>query len=423
MSKLIYFDAFSGVSGDMTLGALLHAGMPLDYLKAELAKLGIANYRIEMNRVEQHSISGIKLDVILEQPELETHRHLGEILAIIENSALAGRVKDRASRIFRALGEAEAHVHGVPLEQVHFHEVGAVDAIVDIVGACIGFEYFEVAHFYCSALPLGSGFVNTAHGILPVPAPATLQLLANSGAILSPQLTLRNGSQYPARSEMVTPTGAAIISTLCRFTQPAMQLEKIGYGFGSREFDWLNALRLWLGESLPESEAHKHRKILAEQMQDSSSFEHDEICGLETNLDDMSAEGLGYLMGNLLAEGALDVYFSPIQMKKNRPGVMLGVLINTADEARIAELILKETSAFGLRVSQYRRYKAGRNFREVEVSGAKVRLKLKFLNEVEVEAVPEYEDVATIARRTGRPFREIYEAAKTAPEIKNPPSA
>lgn len=318
MGKLIYFDAFSGVSGDMTLGALLHAGMPLDYLKAELAKLGVANYHLEMNRVEQHGISGIKLDVILEQPELETQRHLREILAIIENSALIDRVKDRASRIFRALAEAEAQVHGVPLEQVHFHEVGAVDAIVDIVGTCLGFEYFEIEHFYCSALPLGSGFVNTAHGILPVPAPATLQLLANAGAILSPQVTLSNGSQYPARSEMVTPTGAAIVTTLCRFTQPAMQLEKIGYGFGSREFDWLNALRLWLGEPLPETETHKTIQLTQESLT-SDPFEHDEICGLETNLDDMSAEGLGYLMDKLLAEGALDVYFSPIQMKKTAP--------------------------------------------------------------------------------------------------------
>jgi pyridinium-3,5-bisthiocarboxylic acid mononucleotide nickel chelatase len=249
LAKILYFDAYSGLSGDMTLGALLHLGLPFEYLREELARLNLPGYRLEMRPLDQHHINGIKLDVILEQAETE-HRSLSIIQALIEASGLPTRVQTRAKKVFQALAEAEGRIHNLPPDAVHFHEVGAVDAIVDIVGACIGFEYFEIDEFYCSPLPVGSGFVRTAHGLLPVPAPATLQLLAQWGAILAPTATLSDGSAYPARAEMLTPTGAALVASLCQppaVGRPAMSLAGVGYGFGSREFAWPNALRLWLG--------------------------------------------------------------------------------------------------------------------------------------------------------------------------------
>ncbi len=454
MRQAVYFDAYSGVSGDMVTGALLHAGLPFDYLKAEISKLGLTNFHLEMAQTQQHSIAGIKFEVVVEKPELEEHRSLSAIKAIIENSSLSPQIKGRAIAIFSALAEVESQMHAIPANQVHFHEVGAVDAIVDIVGACVGFDYFGIEEFYCSPLPVGSGFVKAAHGVMPVPAPATLQLLAQVGAPLVPQLTLSDGSDYPARREMVTPTGAAIVASLCRFERPAFKLEKVGYGYGSQKFAWPNALRLWLGQTQtagntqhhqtedhqynhphheeepnhqhkPETEEHSHQHETEshKQAQPPANLAHDEVSLLETNLDDMSGEGLGYLMEKLLAAEALDVYFSPIQMKKNRPGVLLGVLARPRDEARLAEIILRETSAFGLRISHLVRYKADREFRQIETPDGIAQVKLKILDEVVVEAAPEYESVAAIARSSGRSWREVYEEIRQKANIefvKNP---
>jgi uncharacterized protein (TIGR00299 family) protein len=273
MPELLYFDAFSGLSGDMTLGALLDLGMPLAHLQAELTKLGLAGFSLEQRAVEQHHISGVKLEVNLDESGGQVHRSIKDIENIIGESELAPRVKERALAVFWSLAVVEGRIHNLPPEQVHFHEVGAVDALVDIVGSCIGFEYFKVTEFYCSPLPVGSGFVRAAHGLMPVPAPAALELLAQAGAALMPTVTLGNGAEYPARAEMVTPTGAALVATLCKNgigTRPSMALSKAGYGFGSREFAWPNALRLWLGTTISqpaalapelaglESQAHPH---------------------------------------------------------------------------------------------------------------------------------------------------------------------
>ena len=446
MSKALYFDAYSGLSGDMTLGALLHLGLPSGYLREGLASLQLPGYRLEQRMVVQHSISGIKLDVILEQPHEHEHRPLGLIHSIIEDSTLPGRVKERAKRIFERLAVAEGQIHNIEPTAVHFHEVGAVDAIVDIVGSCIGFEYFEIEEFYCSALPVGSGFVRTTHGLMPVPAPATLQLLAELGATLSPVVTLSEGVEYPARSEMITPTGAALLAALCKPnpTRPALTLERIGYGFGSRQFEWPNALRLWLGTTANQpsrptassdhhpdhaqsNHAHPYHPDHAHPHQHESAYSQEhpqpggdrpemqpngEVSLLETNLDDMTPEGLGYLLEKLMAAEALDVYFTPIQMKKNRPATKLSVLARPADEGRLVEIILTESSTFGVRRSRLARYTADREFRQVETADGPAQLKLKILHGQVVEAVPEYESVAALARQTGRPWREVYQAVK-----------
>ena len=437
MAKVLYFDAYSGLSGDMTLGALLHLGMPLEYLREGLAKLGLEGYRLEMRPVAQHQISGIKLDVILDQTE-HSHRPLSVIQGLIEASELPARVQERAKKVFYALAEAEGRIHNIAPDAVHFHEVGAVDAIVDIVGSCLGFEYFGIEEFYCSPLPLGSGFVQAEHGILPVPAPATLQLLAQWGASLAPAVTLGDGSEYPARAEMVTPTGAALVASLCQPPangRPAMSLSGVGYGFGSREFAWPNALRLWLGTTStaprhshtthhphehthaaaePEPHHHDHHEAGAtpETAGATGAYERGEVVLIETNLDDMTPEGLGYLLEKLMAAEALDVYFTPIQMKKNRPAIKLSVLARPPDETRLAGLILTESSTFGVRSTRFSRYMAGREFRRVETSGGIVQLKLKIIEGKVVEAVPEYESVAALARQTGRPWREIYDEIK-----------
>lgn len=446
MSNLLYFDAYSGLSGDMTLGALLHLGLPFEHLQSELAKLNLPGYRLEMRTVEQHHISGIKLDVVLEEAAQHEHRPVSLIHSIIEESGLTRQVKDWAKAVFWALAQAESSIHNIPPDAVHFHEVGAVDAIVDIVGSCIGFAYFKVEQFYCSPLPPGSGFVRAAHGLLPVPAPATLQLLAQAGATLTPTVTLSGGIEYPARGEMVTPTGAALIAALCQPTRPAMTLKGVGYGFGSRQFEWPNALRLWLGTTatpplspaLPQhqsasahshdpeppshltqqphdhldNQAHSHEDLAPSAELPRHEVRQGEVSLLETNLDDMTPEGLGYLLEKLMAADALDVFFTPIQMKKNRPATKLSILARPADEARLAALVLSESSTFGVRCSRLTRYMAEREFRQVETPLGSAQVKLKILDGKVVEAVPEYEDVAALARQSGRPWREVYEQVK-----------
>ncbi len=400
MARTLYFDCFSGISGDMTLGSLLHAGMPLSHLNQELAKLHLEKaFSLEERPNQQNGISGIKLEVKISH-DPQPHRSLGGIEELLDQSALASKIKDRAKIIFRKLARAEAKVHNIPPEEVHFHEVGALDSLVDIIGSCIGFDYFKIEEFFCGPLPAGGGFVQTDHGLLPVPAPATLELLSSAGAIFAPVVTLAGGIEYPGRFEMVTPTGAAIVSALCKFERPALKLEKTGYGFGSKILPWPNALRIWIGDSPSLKNQEKPTPL--------------EVSLLETNLDDMTPEGLGFLMEKLLEEGALDIFFTPIQMKKNRPGTKLSLISRLEDEARFAQILLVESSAFGIRASQLKRYIAQRGVREVEITGGKALLKQKILGGLVVEEVPEYESVTALARLTGRPWREIYDEIKLA---------
>jgi uncharacterized protein (TIGR00299 family) protein len=295
--------------------------------------------------------------------------------------------------VIERLGRAEARIHGVPLEQVHFHEVGAVDTIVDVVGFVIGLDLLGVDHVYASAVPLGSGTIETAHGRLPVPVPATLALLASANA---PTVA------HPATTEIVTPTGAALLSQLAKFHRPSMHVQRVGYGFGDKQFPWANALRVWVGEL---SHGHTH------------AYEQDHVVEIECNLDDVTGETLGYAMERLFDAGALDVWFTPIQMKKNRPGVLLS-LLSPADRVEALSLILmRETSTLGVRLfPPAHRLKADRRVREVETPWGTVRVKEKWLGDQCLAASPEYEDCARLARATGTPITRVMDTARQIAE-------
>ena len=383
---IAYFDCFSGISGDMTLGALVDAGLPSDTLRSELGKLSLSGYSLSAEKAVHRGIAGTRVLVQTEEHGHHGHsehhgRHLGDILKLIAESTLSDWVKRTASDIFRHLAWAEASVHGSPVTEVHFHEVGAVDAIVDVVGACIGMEALGVRRVFSSALPTGSGTVKCAHGLLPVPAPATLKLLEEAHAPTWPG---------PGPGELVTPTGAAIVCTLATFTQPRLRVEKVGYGLGRRDTPWANTLRLWLGTSLEES------------------LEEDTVAVLETNVDDATGEILGAAMGKLLAAGALDVYFTPIQMKKNRPAVQLSVIAPREKAAELAQMVLAETTSLGLRASEVRRYKARRQEERVQTPWGEVAVKVKYLGKV-AQVYPEYEDCLRLSREAGVSLIEIYD--------------
>jgi uncharacterized protein (TIGR00299 family) protein len=315
------------------------------------------------------------------------HRGLRDILALIQSSELSQRVKEVACAIFTRLGEAEAAVHGTTPDEVHFQEVGAVDALVDIVGAAIGLEALGIEQVIASPLPLGHGWVTCAHGEFPVPAPATARLVAGIPI-----------AETSIEAELVTPTGAAIISTLAaQFGPlPAMTVRTVGYGAGSHDLPRPNVLRLFLGEATPSS---------------ASVPEH--IIGLETNLDDVPGEVLGYLMDRLFAAGALDVFYSPIQMKKNRPGVLVRVLCAPGDEVICTDLLVRETTTLGVRRLPYERMVLPREVRRVETPYGAVRVKVSRWGEVE-RAEPEYEDCRLLAGQQGVPLREIYRLARQA---------
>ena len=379
---ILYLDCYAGISGDMTVGALLDLGVPLEYLQAELDKLGLpsGSFELSTSRTERRHIPALKFDVTVH--DHHTHRHYAAIDAMIAGCGLAGPVKSRAGAIFRRLAEAEAKVHGVAVEEVHFHEVGAVDSIIDIVGTAICLEFLEVEAIYASALPLGGGFVETAHGRLPVPAPATAELLQG--------LPVHGGC---GAGERVTPTGAAIVAALvdgCG-VQPEMLLDKLGCGAGGKDFpDCPNILRAFLGRR-----AYKNASA-------------DEVIVVEANIDDSTPELLGYAMERLFEEGALDVFFTPIQMKKNRPGVMLSFLCPPPRLERLAHLLLTETSAIGVRHYRAERTILRRQIVEQQTEFGAVRFKQVFdTNGMVMRTTPEYEDCRRIAREKEIPCQEV----------------
>lgn len=380
---IAYFDCFSGVSGDMALGALVDAGLPLETLQDQLARLDLAGFRLLARRRADYGVSGTYLEVLVDETN-QPARRLPEIVALLEASRLDGAVVARARAVFERLARAEARVHGTRPDEVHFHEVGGIDAIVDIVGVVAGLQTLGVSRVYASPLPLGGGSVKTRHGVLPLPAPGTLEILAEVGAPTRPVTTDR---------ELVTPTGAALLAELAIFEQPSLRVQRVGYGYGRYQLPWPNCARLWLGET------------------EELPGVREEVAVLETNLDDMTPEQLGYVMERLFAAGALDVYFQPLYMKKNRPGVLLGVVARPAQAAALAAMMLAETSTLGVRVSRLERYAAERAERSVETPFGAVRVKVKRLPGREVVA-PEYEDAARLARASGVPLAEIYRAVQ-----------
>ena len=380
MTRIAYLDCFSGISGDMLLGALVDAGLSPDALRAELAKLPVAGYRLDVEKTQRAGLAATKVTVALEEAA-QPHRKLPDVLALIDASALPAEDKARGSEVFQRLARAEAAVHGVEPEAVDFHEVGAVDAIVDVLGAVAGLRLLGVEQLYCSPLPAGGGWARSAHGRLPVPAPATLALLAEAGA------PLQAGPDVDM--ELVTPTGAAIVAALARFERPAMVVHAAGYGAGSRDLDDRpNCLRLWLGEALP---GRPPTMLL-----------------VETNIDDMSPELYGYAQERLFEAGAADVWFQAIQMKKNRPGVLLSVLCPIGREDAVVDVLLGETSTLGVRVSEVSRHEAERETLEFESSLGRAAVKVKRLPGRPPVAAPEYEACARIARDRGLPLQEVY---------------
>jgi len=390
MTKLAYFDCFSGISGDMTLGALVDAGCDLALLRSGLEGLQIPSWTISAEKVWKNGMSATFVRVAAE--DHTKHRSLSAILEIVDRSQLSNSVRKNAAAIFRRLGEAEASVHDVPLEKIHFHEVGAVDAIVDIVGACLGFEAIGVQKFACSPLNVGGGTVKMAHGILPVPAPAT-------AALLQGKPTYSNGLQR----ELVTPTGAAIVATLCGTfgPQPAMSVAAIGYGAGCADLEGQpNVLRIMIGEAA--------EKVVP-------GFD-EEISVIEANLDDMNPQIYGYFQEKALAAGALDVYTTPVQMKKNRPGTLLTLLCKPQDANAIMSLIFAETTTFGARAYTAQRRTLPRESVNVHTQYGDVRIKLSRVNGHIQHVAPEFEDCRKLAVEKNVPLQRVISDALRAYE-------
>ncbi len=387
----------------MLLGSLLDAGLDLEDLKADLSRLEMGPYRLVAQRVTRQGLTGTHLRV-LEGAGNWPARNLPVIERIVAGSDLSDGVKSRSLAVFRRIARVEAAIHGTTVEEVHFHEIGAVDTLVDVVGFACALERLGIDQVYSSPLRLGGGTIQTEHGLLPVPAPATLALLAEVGAPTVPG-PVENllGTQQSA--ELVTPTGAALLAEFATFARPAMTVAAVGYGFGTKEFDWPNALRVWLGEALS---AARHPEGTSE------GAEGGQIVQLACNLDDATGETLGYVMDRLLAGGALDVWFTPIQMKKNRPATQVSVLARPEDADALASLLLRETPTLGVRRQALPRYCAERQMQQVETPWGPVRVKVKILEGKIVAASPEYDDCARLATEAGVPLADVMEAARQA---------
>ncbi len=394
--KTLYFDCFAGAGGNMILGGLISLGVETKHLTDEISKLNISDFGIEFNEVNRAGIGSVHARTIYE--EEKTHRHLSDIQKIIETSDLSETVKIRSVKIFKNLAKAEAKVHGIELEKVHFHEVGAMDAIIDVVGACVGFEILGIEKFVCSKIHVGSGFVNIAHGKYPVPPPAVAELLSGI-PIYSTEIV----------GELITPTGAAIISTLCdKFDEIDNFLsEKIGYGAGTREYEnFPNTLRLMLGEYSPQS--RRNAEGFKSKTND-QKLKTESLLLIETNLDDISGEVLGFVMEKAFELGALDCWFTPIQMKKNRPATMVSILCSLQDKEKFAELLYTETSTLGVRIKQIERECLPRRIEKIDTQFGKVKFKIAEFNGKIVSRKPEFENIKKIAKKTGKSIIEIIE--------------
>lgn len=392
-SKIAYFDCYSGISGDMILGALIDCGLELRQLQELLSGLKLPGYRLEAKKVSRHGLAGTDVQVLVD-PGASSRRHLPEIKELLRRSDLPAPVKENSIAVFENLASAEAAVHGLSIDEVHFHEVGAVDAIVDIVGCAAGLYLLQIGRLYCSPLPLGGGMVSSAHGLLPLPAPAVAELLRRRRVPVYGRET---------RHELVTPTGAAIVTTLAEAfgPPPPLELEAVGYGSGKLDPGYANYLRLFTGSGAV-----------------SSTYNQEPLQLIEANIDDLNPEIYGYLMERLFAEGAWDVYYTPVQMKKNRPAVKLTVLAPPQHLNRLVETVFRETSTMGLRVLGAQKYTRPRSTEIVETEWGPVRVKLvpgeAGSGEAPLQYAVEYEDCCAIARRTGLPLKEIYRRVELA---------
>ncbi|MBW6485946.1 MAG: nickel pincer cofactor biosynthesis protein LarC [Syntrophobacterales bacterium] len=385
--KIAYFDCFMGISGDMTLGALIDVGADAATFRERLSSLGIGGYKLEITKRITGGVEATDVNVLLEAPP-HTHRRLSDILGIIDSSGLSARVRETAGRIFLRLANAEARVHGCTPEEVHFHEVGAVDAIVDIVGSVLLLELLNWPKVIASPMPTFYGYTNGAHGVIPLPAPATAEILRGVP-----------WQKLDIEGELVTPTGAAIIAELAAdFGHlPQMTVDAVGYGAGKSDFGTANVLRVMLGE---------------ETQEDLVSLPS--VSVVETNIDDLNPEFYEPVMEKLFAAGALDVFMTPIIMKKNRPGVLLAAICEPGRAKTIADIILSETSTFGVRISVSQRVCLERHRDEITTEFGNVGIKVGERNGRIVTASPEYEDCKKAANAHAVSIRLVYETALAA---------
>ncbi len=382
--RVAYFNCFSGISGDMVLAALLDLGWPVKELERELNKLDLFDYHIEAEKVAKQGIISTQIKIRIKEGKKE--RTLKDILSILDKSKLEEGIKERSRAIFIRLASVEAKIHGKSPQEVHFHELGGLDTIIDVVGAVAGMKYLGIEKVYSSSLPLGKGLLKCSHGTLPVPAPATLELLKGVPVY---------GSNIEA--ELVTPTGAAIISTLAEnFGQmPAMKIDDIGYGAGQRDLPIPNLLRVWLG-------------ILE------NAYQEDVVSLIQTNIDDMNPEFYEHIADRLFNEGALDVFLTPIQMKKTRPATMLSVITVEEKTEKMLELIFDETTTLGVRISKIERRKLNRESRKVATKYGKIEVKIGKLDGIIKNISPSYEECRKIASRLNIPLKKVHQEAKQA---------
>ncbi len=427
--KTLYLHLFSGISGDMFIGAMLDLGIAFSEFEAELKKINLDGYHLHAARQIRSGIEGVKFDVHLahehkhahEPGPLHSHSHshspqnfalhglshtheLGEhehehgrnfadIKKLISQSALSNWVKEKSTAVFHRIAVAEGKIHGHPPDEVHFHEVGAVDSIIDIIGACIALEFLGKPRIFSSPVIEGTGWINCAHGKFPIPAPATLEILSKRNVSIT---------QCDEPNELVTPTGAALLAEFVEEFTPLKNFSagKIGYGIGTRENKTQpNVLRAVLGE------------ILSENSETKNDWETDSIAVLETNLDDINGEILGHFVERALADGALDVFHTSVQMKKNRPGILLTILCASSDADKFSEMILRETTAFGVRRTLSERRKLRREFKEIETSFGKVEMKIGTLNGEIIQAAPEFESCRKIVQEKSVPIKIVYSEA------------
>jgi len=380
--KVAYFDCYSGISGDMILGALIDLGLKQELLRKELEKIEISGYELKVDKIEKNNIIGTNVIVKLKGKQQE--RGLKEIEKLIDKSSLLEQVKIKSKQVFLKLANAEGKIHGISPYKVHFHEVGAIDSIIDIIGAVVGLENLKLSNIYCSAIPLGRGFVDCSHGRIPVPAPATLEILKKI-PVYSNDIS----------HELVTPTGAAIITTFAEHfgPMPLMKINEVGYGAGKTDMKHPNFLRVILGEI-------------------ENNFKYDVTTIIETNIDDMNPEIYGYLIEKLLENGALDVFFTHIQMKKNRPGVKLSVICSNDNVNELANIIFEESSTFGVRFYETRRLKLEIKKCKIQTKYGKISVKIGLLKNKIHTISPEYEDCRKIANKYNVPIKEIYDLVK-----------
>lgn len=384
--KTLYFDSFAGASGDMILGAMVDAGIDARVLTEQLSLLNVTGFDVRFEKVKRAGLSATHA-IVTTQPE-HAHRHLSDILKIIDNSSLAFGVKERASEIFTRLAQAEGRVHNEPVENVHFHEVGALDAIVDVVGAAICFDLLGIEEFICSPLHVGSGTVEMAHGRFPVPPPAVADLLAGVPFYST-----------DIKGELLTPTGAAIITTVSKHYGPVPPIEvaQIGYGAGTRDYDnFPNVLRVLLGTTAAQSVADER------------------LLMIETNIDDVSPQIIGHVMDRAFELGALDCYFTAVQMKKNRPGVLVSVLCEKSVKDSIMQLLFKETTTLGVRTYEVERRALARSIIQLETPYGPIDVKVARLNGQVVNEMPEFDQCRSAATKAGVAVKMVEDAVRIA---------